>query len=449
MIQEYSLLFLKFAALYFFGINILYGVLMLLSWIKVRKYNDEFNKSDKSSELPAVSFIIPAFNEESLIVETIQTYLSLPQGKKEIIVINDGSHDQTFRLLQTMFQLRRTYTDSNIFHSITQPDLIVLEDSHRGKANALNLGIKHARFELVCTMDADTIPTAEGVEASLRAFSRDSNLIATGGIIQVLNSKILKENSPLKERSLGLLTSFQSIEYLRTFLCVRLGWSLLGSTALISGAFCMIKKSAWSKVGGFRPESITEDLDLIIRLRKAYPGKTNQFRILPVVTCHTQVPKDKKHLMVQRMRWQMGLVETLSRNLDLCFNPKYGILGLLAIPYFWLVEVLSPFLEFTALTIIPVALMNGWITPFMVVLYFGAGLFYNLLITLFGAYLDNKHVSAHKNWFWTKTAIQAVMLHFGYKQLTSWWRLLANVRSFSKRYDWGEKPRQEIIHQTL
>jgi cellulose synthase/poly-beta-1,6-N-acetylglucosamine synthase-like glycosyltransferase len=449
MIHFFALQFLKLAAIYFISINFLYGLLMFLSWVKVKKYSQESKQKTQDSVLPAVSFVIPAFNEQSLIVETIQTYLSLPQEKKEIIIINDGSHDKTFQLLQTMFQLRRTNIDSNLFRSISYPCLVVIESNHAGKAQALNLGIKHATYDLVCTMDADTIPTSSGVEASLKAFAQDSKLVATGGIIQVLDSQFIKANAPLKRQTLGWLTRFQSLEYMRTFICVRLGWSLIGSTALISGAFCMLKKEAWKKVGGFRPESITEDLDLIIRLRKAYPGQNHRFRVLPVVTCHTQVPKDKRHLMVQRIRWQMGLVETLSRNLDLCFNPKHGLLGLVAIPYFWFVEVISPLLEVSALIIIPFALIEGLIQPSLVCLYFASGVLYNLMITLFGTLVDNRHISKFKNWSSPTTALQTVCLHFGYKQLTSWWRLLALFKMLKKNYHWGEKPRQEIIHQAF
>ena len=111
MIQEICLLLLKFTAIYFFTISLLYGILMLLSWVKIKKYLRDTSRQRFSEKIPAVSFIIPAFNEQSLIVETIQTYLSLPQEKKEIIVINDGSHDKTFQLLQTMFQLKRLEED--------------------------------------------------------------------------------------------------------------------------------------------------------------------------------------------------------------------------------------------------------------------------------------------------------------------------------------------------
>lgn len=436
MVQEFCLLLLKLAAVYFFSINILYGVLMLLSWMKVKKYRRKMKSTPAPQNVPAVSFVIPAFNEESLIVETLQTYLALPQTNKEIIVINDGSHDQTFRLLQTMFQLKRVDENKKMFRSITHPDLMVLEAEHLGKAQALNYGIQHAQFDLVCTMDADTIPTARGVEGCLRAFATDSKLIACGGVIQTLNAK-------------GLLTTFQGLEYLRTFLCERLGWCLMGSTTLISGAFCMVKKEAWRKVDGFRPTSITEDLDLIVRLRKAYPGQQNRFCILPITTCYTQVPKDSKHLMVQRMRWQMGLVETLSKNIDLCFHPGHGILGLFAIPYSWLVEVFSPVLEMSALILIPYALFQGWLDPQLVLFYLMCGLIFNVGITLFGIYLDNRYVSRNKNWSCVKSAFFTTIMHFGYKQLTSWWRLLALLKSFKKKHDWGDKPRHDIVQPSV
>ena len=448
MIQQYAIVFLTFSAIYFLIINFIYATLTLLSWIKVKKFKNELSINPQRVR-PSVSFIIPAFNEESLIVETLQTYLSLPQKNKEIIVINDGSRDQTFKLLQTMFFLRRTQEGSHVFQSITHPELMVLEAPHKGKAHSLNLGIKHAKYDLVCTMDADTIPTAEGVETTLNAFAQDSKLLAAGGIIHVLNSQVLKQNIPHKSKTGSWLTTFQSIEYLRTFLCVRLGWSIIGSTSLISGAFCMLRKEAWKKVGGFRTDSITEDLDLIIRLRRAYPGGGNRFRVLPVITCYTQVPKDKKHLMVQRMRWQMGLVQTLSRNLNLMFHPGHGFLGFVAIPYSWLAEVLSPLFEVASFIIIPFALIQGWIDPLIVFGYISMGLIFHVAITLFGGHLDNNHVSLNKNWSYRKNAIYTVLFHLGYKQMTSWWRLLALIKSFRKSYEWGEKPRQEIIHQAF
>ncbi len=419
---------------------------MLLSWLKIKKYRQDTLK-DLNKELPPVSFIIPAFNEESLIVETIQTYLSLPQTKKEIIIINDGSHDHTMKLLMTMFQLQKN--GGEIFHSITHPELKVLEAPHMGKAQALNFGISHASFDLICTMDADTIPMANGVEACLKAFARDSKLVAVGGVIQVLSGKVLKDNSPLVERSKEWPTSFQRIEYLRTFICERLGWSFLGSTLLISGAFCMLKKEAVKKIGGFSHRSITEDFDLIVRLRKAYQGTGAHFKTLPVTTCYTQVPRTLKHLAMQRMRWQLGLVQTLFQNTSLFLHPSHGVLGFFAIPYFWIVEAFSPVLELIAIMVVPYAVVSGWISLELVLFYLGLGLLFNLGITLIGIYFDNKYVSRKKNWSCLRSTWETILLHFGYKQLNSYWRLLALMKSFSKVTSWGEKPREEIIHSNL
>ncbi len=448
MLQEICLILLKATAFYFLTINLVYGVLMLLSWLKIKKYKQRRIKEKAITELPAVSFIIPAFNEESLIVETIQTYLSLPQVKKEIIVINDGSHDHTMKLLQNMFQLQKT-EDPKLYKSITQPELKVLEAPHMGKAQALNLGISYSSYELICTMDADTIPMARGVDACLRSFAHDSKLMAVGGVIQVLSTQVLKDNSPLITRSKEWITSFQRIEYLRTFICERLGWSFLGSTLLISGAFCMLKKEAIKKIGGFNHRSITEDFDLIVRLRKAYQGENYHFKILPITTCYTQVPRNLSHLSKQRMRWQMGLVQTLFQNTSLFLHPGHGVLGLFAIPYFWLVEAFSPLVELLAYIIVPYSIYQGWVPWELAVIYLGIGLIFNLIITLIGVYFDNKYVSKNKTWSCLTSTLETVLLHFGYKQLNSWWRLNALLRSLGRNQTWGEKPREEIIHQNL
>ncbi len=445
--QEFVLLFLQATAIYFISINVLYGFMLVLSWIEIKKFNRTIMDLKVNPEdLPPVSFIVPAFNEESLIVETIQTYLSLPQSKKEIIVINDGSHDQTFRMLQMMFQLRRLDPKSSAFRSITYPELIVLEAPHMGKAQALNFGVAHARYDLICTMDADTIPTARGVEACLRSFATQPKLIAAGGVIQVLNSQILRENSPVDQKVHGWLTTFQSIEYLRTFLCERLGWSLMSSTTLISGAFCMVKKSAIQKVGGFMKDSITEDLDMIVRLRKEYHDAAYAFKILPITTCFTQAPDQRRHLMVQRMRWQMGLVQTLVRNIELCFNPKYRVLGMLAIPYAWLVEVLSPVFSMLAFLLVPLALLTGWIEISDVLTFLALGMGFNAFITMAGIYLDGRYVSRAQNWSAVKSTFYTFMLLLGYRQLTTWWRFLALIKCMKRSYEWGEKPRKELIH---
>ncbi len=447
MVHELSLSILELTTIYFIIINFMYGVLMLLSWRKVKKYNRQSTKVD-SDQVPGVSFMIPAFNEQTLIVETIQTYLALPQPKKEIIVINDGSPDQTFKLLQVMYQLTKTDDPSGrLYRSITRPELKVIEAPHMGKAQALNFGTRFATFDIICTMDADTIPTERGVEACLQAFATTPKLIAVGGVIQVLSTQVLKNNSPLKSRAKEWLTSFQRLEYLRAFVCERLGWSFLGSTILISGAFCMLKKDALKKIGGFSARSITEDFDLIVRLRRQFPGRQHHIRILPITTCYTQVPRTLKHLSKQRMRWQLGLVQTLFQNGNLLIHPRHGLIGFFVIPYFWFVEALSPVVELLSYIFVPFAVYDGIISWKWAAIYFSLGLVYNVAMTLMGIYLDHKYVSKNKNWSIGLSLVETLLMNFGYRQINSWWRLLALMKSFSKA-TWGDNPRAEITHQT-
>lgn len=447
MKQELCLFLLKGTAYYFLSINIAYGVLLILSWIQIKRFHQLRRRIKNPKPLQGVSFIIPAFNEESLIVETIQTYVSLSNIQKEIIIVDDGSSDSTLELLQTMYQLQLVENKENVYRSITQPDLWVIGAHHGGKAEALNKGIEVAHYDLVCTMDADTVPNREGVEACLFSFSNNPKLIAAGGIIQILGSQFLRNNSPDGKKSPApFLSSFQRLEYFRTFVCERMGWSLIGSTILISGAFCMVRKEAVKKIGGFRPESITEDFDLIVRLRREYNSDNFEFKTLPLSVCHTQVPRTLNHLGIQRVRWQMGLVQTLSRHLGILFNPGYGLLGLFAIPYYWAVEVFSPFFEAIAWIVIPYCLYEGWVDPSLVLIFLGAGLLYNLFITLMGVHFDRKYISKAKTSYAFAT-LDSLLIHVGYKQLCSWWRLVALLKSFRKKSAWGAKPREEIIHR--
>lgn len=446
MVQELGLTLLYGAAFYFIGINLIYGVMMVFSWLKIRRFKKQ-EENYVPGEIPAVTFIVPAYNEETLIVETIQTYLSLPQEKKEVIVIDDGSHDKTMNLLRIMFQLKKIdHPWAKIYQSISFPNLKVIEATHLGKAGALNMGVRFASFELICTMDADTIPTAHGVEACLRSFAQDKKLIACGGVMHVLSSNELKDNSPFKDRASSWLTSFQRLEYLRTFVCERLGWSYLGSTILISGAFCMLKKDAIQKIGGFSPRSITEDFDLIVRLRRTFSGKDHHIRILPVTTCYTQVPRTVKHLSKQRMRWQMGLIQTLFQNGSLFMHPRHGMMGLITIPYFWLVEALSPFVALVSYVLVPLLWMEGIVQLETISIYFAAGILFNLFVTIMGIHLDHKYVSRKKHWSIARSTLETILIHFGYKQINLFWRLLASMKAFTKAPSWGEKPRVEIIH---
>lgn len=448
MNKEIVLGLLYMTAIYFVAVNFFYAFLAIISWLKIKQFKKQ-NLTLNASDLPSVSFLVPAYNEETLIVETIQTYLSLPQLNKEIIVVNDGSHDQTMKLLQVMFQLRRVQHQSgDFFESLTRPELKVIDATRMGKAEALNYGVRFTKYDLICTMDADTIPTAFGVESCLHAFKINKKLVAAGGVIQIIPGTDIKDNTPTKHRSSDWITSFQRIEYLRTFVCERLGWSFLGSTLLISGAFCMIKKEAIIKIGGFCPKSITEDFELIVRLRKFLKGTEHEFKIFPVTTCYTQAPRTLGHLSKQRVRWQLGLIQTLIQNTSLFFRPRHGILGLIAIPYFWIVEVLSPIMVFIGLILLTFSLSYGWVEIEQTIGYFSIGILFNLLITLLGIHFDEKHVTKNKSWPISRSFLETILIHFGYKQINAWWRLKALVKAFSKRQQWGEKPRREIIHRT-
>lgn len=143
----------------------------------------------------------------------------------------------------------------------------------------------------------------------------------------------------------------------------------------------------------------------------------------------------------------MGLVQTLFQNGTLFMHPGHGFMGLLAVPYFWIVEAFSPVMVLIAGIAAPFAIISGWLDMEYVLMYFSAGVLFNLFITLMGIYLDEKYVTKSKNWSVLTSLGETILLHFGYKQINSWWRLLALMKSMTKAPSWGEKPRVEIIHR--
>ncbi|MFY7994235.1 MAG: glycosyltransferase family 2 protein [Bacteriovoracaceae bacterium] len=443
--REWISILIEYAGIYFLWANIIYGVMFLLAFLAIKRRH---KKKINTEELPPLSFLIPSFNEETLIVETIQTYLAHPEIKKEIILIDDGSKDATLNVLKNFYHLQLTEEKENlkIYQSITHPDLKVIGSIHQGKAQALNIGLRFAKYDIVCTMDADTVPNHEGIVKCLHEISRSAKTVAVGGIITPLNGETIFDNQIKSYSRRSWLVTQQRLEFLRAFVCERLGQGLIQGTVLISGAMAMFKKESLIQVGGFPINNLTEDFAVIMNLRHHYKHK-GQIKIIPVHTGWTQVPKNCKELTAQRSRWQMGLVQTLTKHLSMTFNPSHGAAGLFIVPYLWAIEVLSPIIELSTYILLPLAWKNDLLHSPTVLLYFEIGIGINLFITMAGLYLEQKYILRLKRptyfftYFWT-----ALTAFFGYKQFLSVVRFTGMIKLLFKRSYWQASVRDEIVH---
>ncbi len=392
---------------YFFLINTLYALFMILSFFGIFHYRhiSFFVRVKEIFHLPLIkpiSIIVPTYNEEQTIIESVQSLLSLEYPLYEVIVVNDGSTDLTlekliltFHLKKTNFVFRKsleTKPIKAIYTSTLNHKLIVVDKIRGQKADALNAGLNIARYPLFCAIDSDSILEKDALLKIVRPFIEDpEKAVAAGGIIRLSNGCLIKRGQVVKVgMPRNILARFQIIEYLRAFLGGRIALSILQSILIISGAFGVFRKDTTLECGGYRTETIGEDMDLIIRMKKYLHQKKKPHRVyfIPDPICWTAAPETLKSLANQRKRWHIGLIESLTHNFKMLFNPRYGVTGLFAMPFYLIFEMLGPLIEFFGYIIFLIFIVLGRINYPYTVLFFLLAVIYGTLISLLSILLE-------------------------------------------------------------
>lgn len=263
---------------------------------------------------PTISVLVPAYNEEKVISNTIEGLIETKYPKKEIIVIDDGSKDKT---LQIALQYKNRVK--------------VLHKENGGKASALNYGLNYAKGEIIVVVDADTILGRHSLKEIVKGFSIDKNVAAVAGNIKVRNP-------------VNWLTKCQSLEYITGIQIVRRAFDIFGTITVIPGALGAMKKSKLEAVGTYHKDTLVEDFDTTIKILKSgliTQGSTN-------ATAYTEAPDTLKDFVKQRKRWYRGNIQVLARHRDALTNPRYGFLQRVAFPYLLLSMLVTPIIEFVS-----------------------------------------------------------------------------------------------------
>ena len=354
----------RFALAYMLVLNSFYALQLLLSipelWSHWHLAEDEHLTLVLGTEaLPPLSILVPAFNEEKTIVESATSFLTLQYPHHEVVLVNDGSTDATMSLLIEAYDLYQVPPAFSIsvptepvrgyYRSRRYSKLLVIDkENGGGKADALNAALNAARFPYVLAVDADTLIEPDALLRLARPFLLGKPVAAVGGTVRVANACTIAHGRVVEARvDSRFLPSIQVLEYLRAFLFGRLGWNRLGGNLIISGAFGLFKRAHLLAISGYRAHSVTEDIDLVVRLQRYL--RENHIRdvisFIPDPVAWTEVPTTVRVLGNQRQRWHQGLLETLWLHRDLLFNFRYGATGLLAFPYFLFGEALAPLIE--------------------------------------------------------------------------------------------------------
>ncbi|HEV8076400.1 MAG TPA: glycosyltransferase, partial [Candidatus Acidoferrum sp.] len=249
---------------------------------------------------PGVTVLIPAYNEESVIVQTVQSVLLSDLDDIHVIVVDDGSSDRTLEFLESNFEKNNNV---QIIHQV-----------NRGKAAALNNALSHAKSEFVVTIDADTEIEPDAIRKLLRHFS-DPKVGAVAGNVKVGNRS-------------RWLTRWQALEYVTSQNMEKRAFDLLNCITVVPGALGAWRRDAIEAVGGITADTVAEDADLTIAIRRLGWRVTYDEEAI----AWTEAPETPGQLIRQRFRWTFGTLQSFWKHSDTLFRPKYGTLGWVALP---------------------------------------------------------------------------------------------------------------------
>ncbi|MGB5131466.1 MAG: glycosyltransferase [Steroidobacteraceae bacterium] len=426
---------------YFVILNGFYLGLNLVAIFRLRRYMGGTSAAERvysHLQMP-VSLIVPAYNEAATIASSIRALLQLHYQHFEVIVVNDGSSDDTLAIITKEFELQpfpeayrvqiKTQPVRGIYRSVTQPNLRVIDKENGGKADTINAGINAARHAVFYAGDADSVLEPHSLEHVVRPFLEDPHTVACGGTVRIVNGCTVRggflERVALPRNPLAL---FQVVEYLRAFLAGRLGWSSVNALLIVSGAFGVFHRETVVEAGGFRADVIGEDMELIVRLHRRLSARRTRYRVtfVPDPVCWTEAPEDLATLARQRKRWHRGLAESLWHNRGLCFARGSGAAGWIAFPFFVLFELLSPVVEIGGYVVMLVAYAFGQLSAESLLAFITAAFALGVMLSTSALLLEELSFRTYPKARHLLTLfLVSVLENFGYRQINAFWRLQA------------------------
>lgn len=471
--KTYIIDFNYYVVFYSALINIIYLVLLFLSRINVSRQAKLWSYKGipmlfKKRMLPGVSIIAPAYNEEKIIIESVNSLLNLKYPDYELIVVNDGSADDTLNTLIQYFNLQRvdyvfekklnTEPIRGIYTNPSYPGLIVVDKENAGKADSLNAGIIASNKEYFCCIDSDSLLEEEALlRLASQTLDEETETPALGGNVFPSNGCKVKRGF-IEEIRIpdNKLARFQTIEYIRAFMAGRLGWAYMNSLLIISGAFGLFRKERVIHAGGYltsnekyKKDTVGEDMELVVRITRMMREQGHKYKINYCynANCWTEVPEKWGSLKKQRYRWHRGLVEILHFHRKTLFNPRYGRMGLFSMPYFFIFEMAGPLIEIQGYFMVLAAFLLGILNWQIALLLFVSSIMLGVLVSLASLIIAEKDNLYYGYGDVLKLAFFAVIENFGVRQIFSLWRVIAYLKMFAGPQGWGSQERKGFAEE--
>lgn len=466
-----------------------YGLLAMMSLISIRRYTKKNDTVDiniivESPLAPGISVIAPAFNEGVTIVHNVRSLLTFNYPKYEVIIINDGSTDDTLEKLIEEFQLvqveyafvaklnfmpiQRIFKSANPAYN----KLVVVDKINgKSKADASNAGINIAAFDYFLCTDVDCILDKDTLIKLIKPFMDEETtkikevgepcsecgyvkvvedyrrVIATGATLRMVNSCEVDEGVIIRVKPpKRYLPRFQEMEYIRAFVLGKMGWDLINSVPNVSGGLGLFDKEIAVKAGGYDSKSFAEDMDLITRMGAYMRDNKKKYavRYVPTTLCWTEGPATLKVFGRQRSRWGRGMAQIMTTHRRIIFNPRYGRLGLIVFPYNFLFELLAPIIEFTGILFYIYLILTGQINWAFAVILLIFVYTYSVMITTLAILWDQMTFKYYKTWGEVMgLCLMAFLEPFLYHPLILFFALKGYFNFITgRKHTWGNMQRQ-------
>ncbi len=444
----------------FLILSVISGALDLYREYKKRRYNNEISHE----YYVPVSIVVPAYNEEVTVADTVRSLLMLDYRLYEIVVVDDGSKDHTTQVLLEAFPFRkvsrpinrqiRCKKEINVYETtVNGIQVTLIQKENGGKADALNMGINASRFPYFICMDADSVLQRDSLRNIVRPVLGDDTIVAVGGLIRIANCAVLNEGKLVSyHMPWNPIVGMQILEYDRSFMASRIMMDKFNGNLIISGAFGLFKKDMVISVGGYDASTMGEDMELVVKLHCFC--RINQIpygiRYAPDAICWSQCPSTVRDLKKQRRRWHLGLYQCLTKHRQMFLSREYGVVGCLSYVYYLLYELLSPFIELFGLVTMAVAWAVDLINvPFMItffLIYAAYGAILTLTAFLARIYTQNITLTALD---FVKAIYLCLAESVCLRFIQTFTRMTAFIGYKKKKNVWGQIARQKInLNQT-
>jgi cellulose synthase/poly-beta-1,6-N-acetylglucosamine synthase-like glycosyltransferase len=439
--------------------------LAVISAINLRQYLRRNSFVDYNAILscpfaPSISIIAPAYNEGKTIIENIRALLSLYYSDFEVIVVNDGSKDDTLEkvikeyeleLVKYYFEYKIPTQDvRGIYKSRNKSfsRLVVIDKNNGGKADSLNAGINLARGKLFVAIDVDSIIESDALLKMVKPFleEKEKRIIATGGVIRVVNDCVV-ESGQVSQINLPrkFLPRVQVLEYTRSFLMGRMAWSKLDGLLLISGALGLFDREIVIACGGYFSKTVGEDMEIVVRMRRYMVERNEPYEVayVPDPLCWTEVPESTRILGRQRNRWTRGMIDSLNVHRKIFFNRKYGKFGMLGYPYWFFFEWFVHVIEFIGIAYFLILILFGDINwrffgvMFAFIYTFAVGM--SIWAVLFEELTYHKYERRRDVLTLVVTAFLEPLF---YHPMVLYWAVRGNIDYLAGNRKWGEMVRR-------